>query len=176
MDKWFVLAEREYNEERTTAQGVYTRLITEFDLSKPIQFVGLYLPSDYLLSQCAVTKDDPTCALIFDIMDTDAKWYRYAGAGMPYHFQWALDTFGDYDAWAYDHPGNMFEAFFAYHGLRGVTVGTRDMYEEANRFAADMPVWPARDSIRDAGEYTVVKLGEIWIPPDSGDALYALAD
>lgn len=172
MDKWFVLKEREYNEELETARGVYTRLISEFDLAKPVQFVGLYMPSEYILQQCAVTKDDPTCRLIFDILDTDAEWYRYIGYGLPYHFQWCLDTFGDYDEWAYDHPGNVFEAFFDYHGLYGVHVGTRLTYEEANRIALDMPVWPAQGSVRDAGAYTIVKLGDIWIPPDSGEALY----
>lgn len=165
LDGWLHVDVRRYEEEKQVVTDVYRTLEREYDLDKPVEFVGLYVLSDDVMERCAATKADPVCAYALKLLGADAERFCYADSIAFSYLQYGLEAFYPGEML----PGEMIEALLRYNGLRRLRVGTEEMYVSANALGVDMPVWPAEGSIAEAETFTIVKLGDIWIPPDRAE-------
>ena len=88
-------------------------------------------------------------------MDGDVYYahnYRITSTQVRSYLAWAETPFNDPNAELYK--------FAEHHGCYFIHA-EREMYYEALKKYENLPNWPDKDSVADAGDYIVVKLGDL---------------
>jgi len=156
LNKAFYVDYLKYEEDVSTCRQIAYDLEKEATLEKPVVFVGkitdygtvetyAYLPEDTLRYQW-ITQ-------IRQMMGSDSEnsystvqnfvWYQV--------FDWGTEAFEGY--------GTELLRFFKWHGYH-LRQATASMYEDAERYADTMAVWPKEGSILETEEYVIIKLGD----------------
>lgn len=157
LNHWFELDNLRSKEEKFVAQQIGLELAQNYDISKPIVFVGDYMLSSDLLDQIMVHTDDSRYRFVnmFYQLGThpsgDKYWRRIQQTNVNSYLSWGVDAF---------HEVNTeLLKYLAFWGFV-FQQGSREMYLDALSQIESMTSWPSKGSIVDCGEYIVVKLGE----------------
>lgn len=157
VNHWFELDYIRSEEEKFVAQQIGFELVRNYDVSKPIVFIGDYLLSSNLLDQIMVHTDDSAYRFvnIFYQLGThssgDKYWRRIQQTNVNSYLAWGVDAF---------HEVNTeLLKYLAFWGFV-FKQGSREMYLDALSQIESITSWPSEGSIVDFGEYIVVKLGE----------------
>ncbi len=155
---WYFWDYQRYEEEANTIKHISVTLAENYDISKPIVFTGEYKLSDEVLEHSYVTTDsfaykanNTIRALIGeDHLPADENGYANK---IP---QTIVSSYINWGMYAFRPEGTELFNFIKFHGIDYLKPGTKEMSEEAQELAVDMPRWPQKGSILDVGEYIIV--------------------
>lgn len=159
MNQWFYVDWLKYESAVNLAEQISLALEKDFDLSKPVVFIGNYMPPKSIIEDAYVEYGTETffkMKRLTDPVDEHLleKFYRQYGVWVAQTpalsvYEWGVNAFGTDEELA---------RFFAMHGL-SVTANTNPEYfDEASEYFLNMPSFPKEGSIEDRGEYIIVRL------------------
>ena len=159
MNKWFYVDRLKYESAVNLAQQIHLELKKNFDTSKPVVFIGNYIPPESIIGDAYVQYGTETFYRMKSLTDPIdehllEKFYREYGVWVAQTpalnvYEWGVNAFGTDEELA---------RFFAMHGL-SVTANTKQEYfDEASAYFLNMPVFPGEGSIEDRGDYIIVRL------------------
>lgn len=132
MNRWFYNDYSRYQKEKFVIDTVATRLVSEFDTSKPVIFLTdagkLYLNTDI-----------------------------YGGGqinGLSVMY-WSVGTFSI-------HTSPLMHKLFRFHGYTFLMEPTLEQVKRAREESVDMEGWPKAGCIQEFDEYIVVKIEKVW--------------
>ncbi len=156
-DYWNRLQNRAYNAEKQVICTVDMIVTERYGKSKPVVFIGAYqLPDD--IKEKDQIKDNTIAKRIYDFgLKMEGRLfynaeYKITDTKMRSYLAWAEKPFND--------PNEEIYKFAEYHGCYFVHAQKQQYYEAAEKYA-DLPNWPDKQSVFDAGDYIVVKLGDV---------------
>lgn len=156
---WYYWEVQRYEEEKTVMTQVSSQLLQEYDISKPVVFVGVYTFSDNLLSKTHIAKDSFEYRLTKKVEDITGL-ELIADAKVNYSRKIPVNIVSSYINWgmkAFGEPNTELFKFLNYHGIDYLKQGDRNMFLQASKVAKKIPRWPAEGSIVDAGEFIIVR-------------------
>lgn len=154
---WYFWDYQKYLGEADTVKQIAATLTQDYDITKPVVFVGTYTPSDVILEHTHLSEDDACVPLVskldsalgLKILQKDTRYVKQIPQTITTScINWGMDAFGE---------GNteLFE-FLRFHGIDCFKQGSAEQLEEARALADTLPRWPQNGSIRDMGDYIVV--------------------
>lgn len=160
LSQWFYMDYLRYQEDKSLVLSVGNTLEQNFDLSKPVVFVGDPKISDYILDYRSIKDNSP--------IKQAAKW----GANLlPLAYSRKLMTIIDSRgnqinghwlcvAWGVNTLGTNTELikFMALNGF-DLKQGSVAQYNDGCQTAKTMAAWPKSGSIKDTGGYILVNFG-----------------
>ena len=177
---WFNIEELRYQNEKLTVEQVAYKLNSEFDIQKPVVFVGEYCVGGDVEKGIRLQQDSfgykaitGTKQIVFSVCEKLEKipgaGKKVAGAAMKLlekdegNTEYSIpQTIGkSYISWgvsAFKEVNTELLKFFSYLGYDYIQ-GTQEMYEDALVKAENKPAWPKNGSISDEGEYILVNFG-----------------
>lgn len=144
--------------EKDTIKNVGYELKKEFDLSKPVIFIGKYEFPEEIKNRNAIKEDNKlfnkvknakmfkTC---FDQTDESDQTYYIQETNCLSIINWSEDSF--------EGTGRAAIKILRFFGYDGIKEPTEEQVIEAQTTSDDMPSWPKEGSIADRGDYIVVK-------------------
>lgn len=161
LNKWEYVNYLRVQEEERVARAIGSKLEEEFDLTKPVVFVGGYQLSDHIRQYLYLKSGSPKDILARKIMDffpfsiaypeyyVDDYGYKYNQVHNAVLY-WGVFAFGEVNT-----------EILEYFRMKGYEFqqGTMEMYQEGKVIGAAMPIYPQRGYIKDCGEYILVNLG-----------------
>lgn len=156
LSHWFELDYHRYEEERDVVKQVGYTLSSQFDISKPVVFVGEYQLSNYIQNKIMVHTADPKVAFLNTIyplytLDYDNQYYRkIQQTNVSTYITWGEHAFGEVNT--------ELLKFFSYCGF-DFKQGTREMHDQAVEKSKTLPSWPNKGSIVDEGSFILVNWG-----------------
>lgn len=154
LNKWFYCDFLRYQEEENAARLVGYELEKEFDLKKPVVFVGNYQVSDYIKDMVYVKSSSITGRLVnkFLAVEEPGKYaYKLNQTNGVSFLDWGV---------GFSFPGNISQAhlFFQFLGYDFV-ADNEAIRLEAMELTKDKPEWPKKGSIYETENYVVVNFG-----------------
>lgn len=156
MNRWFYVDWLKYQAAEETVSQIAYELEKNFDVTKPVAFVGSYEIPASIVQDAYVSYSSQEYTRMIKLTNwlDDVlleKYYRPAGVWVAQQptlsvIEWGLGAFGNQQ--------ELFR-FFSMHGYTFQSV-TEEVYLEAQQYAEVLPEFPAAGSIVDAGEYIVV--------------------
>lgn len=159
MNKWFYVDWLKYESAVNLAGQISLTLEKDFDLSKPVVFIGNYTPPKSIIKDAYVEYGTETffkMKRLTDPVDEHLleKFYREYGVWVAQTpalsvYEWGVNAFGTDEELA---------RFFAMHGLYVTPNTNPEYFEEASEYFLNMPAFPKEGYIVDRGEYIIVRL------------------
>lgn len=159
MNKWFYVDWLKYESAVNLAGQISLTLEKDFDLSKPVVFIGNYTPPKSIIKDAYVEYGTETffkMKRLTDPVDEHLleKFYREYGVWVAQTpalsvYEWGVNAFGTDEELA---------RFFAMHGLYVTPNTNPEYFEEASEYFLNMPAFPKEGYIEDRGEYIIVRL------------------
>lgn len=151
-------------EEAFVIRQISTDLQTDYDVSKPIVFVGIYKISDYINEKASISQDDPRWKLYSTLWNKGNQLIgnrfdsTYLSRKLPQTNVNSVLCWG----W-YAHEQEAMQKLFSYYGFTYTPADYVEVFPQANQYAYDtqMPKYPQDGYIQDMGDYIIVCLGEI---------------
>lgn len=157
---WFNADYQRYQEEKSVVMQVGNTLYQNYDINKPVVFVGDYELSDNIkeLTYIKVDSIPYKLASILHINsvinnDNDGKYFHnIQETNCKSFIKWSEVAFLTND----NKPNTELLKFFSYCGYSDIKQGTLKQYNEAKKLSEAMPEWPQKGSVKDNGEYIIV--------------------
>lgn len=159
MNKWFYVDWLKYESAVNLAGQISLTLEKDFDLSKPVVFIGNYTPPKSIIKDAYVEYGTETffkMKRLTDPVDEHLleKFYREYGVWVAQTpalsvYEWGVNAFGTDEELA---------RFFAMHGLYVTPNTNPEYFEKASEYFLNMPAFPKEGYIEDRGEYIIVRL------------------
>lgn len=159
MNKWFYVDRLKYESAVNLAEQISLTLEKDYDLSKPVVFIGNYTTPKSIIKDAYVEYGTETffkMKRLTDPIDEHLldKFYREYGVWVAQTpalsvYEWGVNAFGTDEELA---------RFFAMHGLYVTPNTNPEYFEEASEYFLNMPAFPKEGSIEDRGEYIIVRL------------------
>lgn len=159
MNKWFYVDWLKYESAVNLAEEISMTLEKDFDVSKPVVFIGNYAPPESIIGDAYVKYGTDTffkMKRLTDPIDEHLleKFYREYGVWVAQTpalsvFEWGVNAFESDEELA---------RFFAMHGLHITANTNKEYFNEASEYFLNMPAFPKEGSIEDRGEYIIVRL------------------
>ncbi len=155
LNRWFMIDYARYQEETATACAIGDAL-QDYDLTKPVLFVGHYTLSDQWYRASYVSSQDFRVAALeaihlFPAIDTSGDYcLKIQGNYMKSYLDWGVDAFFEVNT--------ELLKFFTLCGYP-LVQGSAAQYAEGSALAQSMPGWPDAGSILDTSNFILVKLG-----------------
>lgn len=157
---WFNADYQRYQEEKSVVQQVGNALYQNYDINKPVVFVGDYELSDNI-KELTYIKVDSIPYKLASILhlnsvindDNDGRYSHHIQETNGRSFiKWSESAFLTND----NKPNTELLKFFSYCGYSDIKQGTLKQYNEAKKLSESMPEWPQKGSVKDNGEYIIV--------------------
>lgn len=159
MNKWFYVDWLKYGSAVYLAEEISMTLEKDFDVSKPVVFIGNYAPPESIIGDAYVKYGTDTffkMKRLTDPIDEHLleKFYREYGVWVTQTpalsvFEWGVNAF--------ESDGEL-ARFFAMHGLHITANTNKEYFDEASEYFLNMPAFPKEGSIEDRGDYIIVRL------------------
>lgn len=159
MNKWFYVDWLKYESTLDLARQIDAALEKDFDMSKPVLFIGNYAPPKSIVKEAYVDYGSETFYRIKRLTDPIDehlldKFYREYGVWVAQTpslsvFEWGVNAFESDEELA---------RFFAMHGMEIKANTNKAYFAEASDYFLEMPVFPQEGSIEDRGEYIIVRI------------------
>lgn len=159
MNKWFYVDWLKYESAVNLAEEITMTLKKDFDVSKPVVFIGNYTPPESIIGDAYVKYGTETffkMKRLTDPIDEHLleKFNREYGVWVAQTpalsvYEWGVNAFGTDEELA---------RFFAMHGLEIRANTSQEYFAEASEYFLNMPAFPENGSIEDRGEYIIVRL------------------
>ncbi len=177
---WFNIEELRYQNEKLTLEQIAYKINSEFDIQKPVVFVGEYSVGGDVEKGTKLQRDSFGYKAITEtkelVLSVCIKLETIPGAGKKaaeavrkflekdegnteYFIPQSIGK--SYISWsvsAFKEVNTELLKFFSYLGYDYIQ-GTKEMYEDALIKAENKPAWPQNGSISDEGEYILVNFG-----------------
>lgn len=159
MNRWFYVDYLKYEDAINTMNQIAYVLETEYDISKPVVFTGIYEVPESIVDDAFVDYGSVTfykMKRITDVVDEHLldKFFRNYGV-------WVAQTPSlsviDWGRYAFDTDAEM-ARFFAMHGHTLIPHTDEKVYDIAEEYSASFPEFPQKGSIVDVGDYIIVHL------------------
>lgn len=158
MNKWFYVDWLKYESAVNLAEEISLALEKEFDMSKPVVFIGNYAPPESIIGDAYVKYGTETFFKIKRLTDPIdehllEKFYREYGVWVAQTpalsiYEWGVNAFETDEELA---------RFFAMHGMHITPNTNQEYFDEASAYFLNMPSFPKEGSIEDRGEYIIVR-------------------
>lgn len=159
MNKWFYVDWLKYQSTLELARQINLALEKDFDISKPVVFIGNYAPPKSIVKDAYVGYNSETFYRIKRLTDPIdehllEKFYREYGVWVAQTpalsvFEWGVNAF---------ESDEELVRFFAMHGME-IKANTEQAYfAEASEYFLEMPAFPQEGSIEDRGKYIIVRI------------------
>lgn len=159
MNKWFYVDWLKYESAVNLVRQIDTELKKDFDTSKPVVFIGNYVPPESIIGDAYVKYGTETffdMKRLTDPIDEHLleKFYRDYGVWVAQTpalsvLEWGINAFESDEELA---------RFFAMHGMEIKANTNQAYFAEASEYFLNMPVFPKDGSIEDRGEFIIVRL------------------
>lgn len=159
-DYWFSLNIRRYDEESHVLRNAAQILSREYDLSKPVAFVGEYQLSKDYLDKVYLTRGTSEFkraekisrllrkSIVRDIYNDGSHFTPRSFTMAQSVINWSIGAFFE--------PNDTLISYFEYLGYQ-IKGPTPEILAEAQSMAGSMTSFPAQGSIIDMGDYIVFK-------------------
>lgn len=161
MTQWFYVDYMKYEDARNTVNQIAYELERNYDVEKPVVFVGNYTIPENIVDKMYVDYDSETytcIARILDVMDPNLKTcfampngYSLSSEAVYSVFTWGNIAFEGWDKETHQ--------FFAMHGHRFQRIENPEQCRDIQAQYKDLPGWPREGSIVDTDEYIIVHFG-----------------
>lgn len=157
MNRWFYVDYMKYESAKEVAERIAYELERDFDTSKPVVFTGTYEVPKGIIGDAYVEYGTETfyrMKRITDRIDEHLleKFYRSYGV-------WVAQTPAlsviDWGKYAFDDDTELVR-FFKMHGHDLTPLLDTSLYETAEQISLELPEYPQKGSIVDAGDYIIV--------------------
>lgn len=155
LNYWFNAEEIRYQNEKATLEQISYKLNSEYDIDKPIVFVGKYSLPQNVEEKIMLQEDTLSYKLlriIGKVIDSEELCTnrQLTQTICNSYISWGIQAFGEVNT--------ELLKFFSYLGYDYIQ-GTKEMYEDALIKAENKPAWPENGSISDEDEYILVNFG-----------------
>lgn len=161
MTQWFYVDYMKYEDAKSTMSQISYDLERDFDIEKPVVFVGNYTIPTKLVEKMYVPYDSTqykAIASLLDIMDPNLKTcfampdgYSLSSEAVYSVFTWGNHAFEGWDKETHD--------FFAMHGHKFERIADPEMVQEIQAKYQELPGYPKEGSIIETEDYIVVHFG-----------------
>lgn len=143
LNNWFVLGHRRYEQEKELVHRVAYELQANYDIQKPVVIYTQFYewPSNVNLHDLLASGKT--------MAQQDLGLWLGHSEGVRSVIRWGVNAFNE--------PNTELLKVFKYLGY-DFKQGTRDMYNQAQAISGSMPSFPKEGSIRDMGNFIIVKL------------------
>lgn len=155
-----IRSEEEANVIRQTGE----KLQAEFDTTKPVIFIGRYQLSEYVREAASISKDDLRWKLHYALYMLGNQLVGGSSTGEFLSRKLPQTNINSILAWGeYAHNQEAMHNLFMYYGFDYVLAEYETVYEEAREYVIqnEIPSYPEKGYIIDAGDYIVVCMGKI---------------
>lgn len=157
LNHWFYVDYQKYEYTKEYMARIAHELERHYDLSKPVIFTGEWENPESLVEDAYVKYGSETfyrMKRITDLVDEHLleKFYRGYGVWVAQTPSLSVVSWGKY---AFDTDEELVR-FMAFHGHTVRPLTDSSYYEEAERYALDLPHFPKEGSIVDMGDYLIV--------------------
>lgn len=150
-DGLFRLDDLRYQEDKQAALAIYSDLEAGSDLRKPTVFVGSIALSDDIYSACRVDTGNRLYNRMYGRINALEDSIQFIDFATDSLLSWGVDAFYE--------PNTELIRLYRYLGCDKLIQASVEQYKEALKIAQDMPGYPDAGYIRDAGDFTVVRMG-----------------
>ena len=157
---WLNADYQRYQEEKSVVMQVGNTLYQNYDINKPVVFVGDYELSDNIKELTCMKVDSIPFKLasilhiksVINYDDDDKYYHNIQGTNGISFIKWSTSACLIND----NKPNTELLKFFSYCGYNDIKQGTLKQYNEAKKLSEAMPEWPQKGSVKDNGEYIIV--------------------
>lgn len=148
---WFYLNNLRYQNEEKVLLNIAYDLEKEYDISKPIIFVGNFEVSPYVEKEIYADKNNISYKIIKNmasILGEDLTQIKINQTNVQSYLNWGMKAFGPSTQivkW-YDRLGYTFQ------------TGTDEMYDQALKICEEMPNYPKKGYIFETNDFIVINL------------------
>ena len=152
---WSNTENQRYEEERQAAVNIANDIRNDFDINKPVVFIGDFRFSDSLEEKITMEKGSVEWK-IYDYVATKdinivrVKNYKICDTLCRSYLSWGVSAFNEHGTENYK--------FFDYINCH-LEPCTDEQYNDAVKNHCDIPAYPLSGYIFDAGDYLIVNLG-----------------
>ena len=157
-----------YEYEKMILDDVGKELIKNYDLSKPVIFVGELEMSDEVTARASKAPNPLIYNVLIKVPGLKAKFDKFEIYNCTDPVKIQFTNAQSYLRWA-RHSFNQEPIihFLEFIGFSGIKNGTEEQIDEVNSLVNnDLPSWPKEGYITETDKYIIVKLGEI-IPEET---------
>lgn len=161
LNKWEYVNYLRDKEEKKTAMAIGNVLEREYDLTKPVVFVGKYRLSDNVRQYTHVKSGSSKDILVRKVMACFPFPASYPYSHMDdYGYQYNEDhnSILSWGVFAFGENNTEIVKYFRMLGYE-LQQGTMEMYQEGKEISLEMPSYPEAGYIRDCGDYILVNFG-----------------
>ncbi|MCI8484009.1 MAG: hypothetical protein HFH41_06685 [Lachnospiraceae bacterium] len=162
LNKWEYVNYLIDQEEQRVAVTIGNKLEQEYDLTKPVVFVGKYRFSNNIRKYTHVKEGSSKDLLAKKMMNQVPFPVGYRDVYIDDYGYKYVELHNSILAWGVSAFGEVNTEILNYFGMLGYELkqGTLEMYQEGVNLAWDMPAYPQLGYIRDCGDYILVNFGE----------------
>jgi len=150
INKWFYCDYLRYEVDVNTARLIGNELQADFDIQKPVVFVGHYqLPDN--INELTYIKTDSVIGKLLKKNTTEKYMYKFNQANGNSFLEWST---------GWNFPGNVsnIHLFFRFLGY-DIVADNETLRAKAKELSKDKPKWPKSGSIFETEEFIVVNFG-----------------
>lgn len=154
INKWFYVDYLRYEEEVNVVNQVATEIRSNYDLDKPVVFLGDYKLSDNINQYTSAEKTSLAGILYMNLTGVvpEGKYaYKYVQSNGDSFLDWAV-------GWNFENNVSEAHKFFKDLGY-DFKADNYAMREEAYSLAQDKPQWPKKGAIFETDKFIVVNFG-----------------
>ena len=153
-------------EERSVIRNIGTELYSDFDMEKPVIFIGGgYTLSDGITEAASIPEDSGRWIVyekIYTKVNAYLEYYNLEQMGKPYRKlpQTNVNSVIGFSRWAFNQTQEPMQRLFAFFGYDYILPDCNALYTEAYAYVEDnqVPAYPKAGYIQDAGEYLIVHI------------------
>lgn len=154
INKWFYVDYMRYEEEVNVVNQVAAEIRANYDVNKPVVFLGDYKLSDNINQYTSAEKNSLAGTLYMNLTGIvpEGKYaYKYVQSNGDSFLDWAV-------GWNFENNVSEAHKFFKALGY-DFKADNYEMREEAYSLAQDKPKWPKKGSIFETDKFIVVNFG-----------------
>lgn len=161
LHKWFYLNYLRYENEKNTIVHICNEISENYDISKPVVFVGNYELPKYLKEKTGITLEDKKefkCKLAVMILKIFDEDYSIFEEGNEYIYKYVETNVNSYINWAIFAFGEINVELFNWIELLGYDFihGNGELYLEAKKLSETMPSYPTKGYINETEEFIMI--------------------
>lgn len=166
---YITLNHQRSQEEAHVVQEIGTDLHSQFDLKKPVIFVGGYALSETIVEGASVPEDSIRWRLLETLYSklSTVLLDKYAENFMNYFHlsrkipQSTINSNISFCEYPFEGNQDGMQRLFAYYGFDHIPANYASVYPEAQNYIAEytMPAYPRDGYIQDVGDYIIVHIG-----------------
>ncbi|WP_303871852.1 glucosyltransferase domain-containing protein [Acetobacterium wieringae] len=154
INQWFYVDYLRYEEEVNVVNQVAAEIRSNYDLDKPVVFLGDYKLSDNINQYTSAEKTSLAGKLYMNLTGAEpaGKYaYKFVQSNGDSFLDWAV-------GWNFENNVSEAHKFFKFLGY-DFKADNYELREEALKLAEDKPAWPKKGAIFETDEFIVVNFG-----------------